>query len=392
MKQAIDVTRVNVLARFTMFVGIAGLIAACSNPADTAQEEPAIDGGDVAVVEQAAEPIRDPRLALFSPLPTLMESASNPITLAKVNLGRKLYYDARLSKNHDVSCNTCHLLDKYGVDGLATSIGHLEQVGGRNAPTVYNAAGHLAQFWDGRSPDIEDQAKDPPLNPIKMAMPDEATVIAMLNSIPGYVSLFAAAFPDDEESISYDNMAKAIGAFERGLVTPTGFDDYLAGDNDALNELEIAGLTAFLDAGCGTCHTGPYVGGAMYQKLGLVKPWDRDEDQGRYDVTGEEADRQFFKVPSLRNIAETGPYFHDGSVKSLNEAVRLMADHQLGIPVTNEQVISIIAFLNSLTGDIDLAYIEPPELPESSESTPPPLATPTQAPDATPEESVATAT
>jgi cytochrome c peroxidase len=326
-------------------------------------------------------------------LPALMEAESNPITLAKVNLGRKLYYDARLSKNHDVSCNTCHLLDKYGVDSLATSVGHLEQVSGRNAPTVYNAAGHIAQFWDGRSPDIEDQAKSPPLNPIEMAMPGEAAVVAVLNSIPGYVSLFTAAFPDDEEAISYDNMAKAIGAFERGLVTPTGFDDYLAGDNDALNELEIAGLTAFLDAGCGTCHAGPYVGGAMYQKLGLVKPWDGDEDQGRYDVTGEEADRQFFKVPSLRNIAETGPYFHDGSVKSLNEAVRLMADHQLGIPVTNEQVISIIAFLNSLTGDIDLAYIELPELPESSESTPPPLATPTQAPvpDATPEP-VATAT
>jgi cytochrome c peroxidase len=385
------VTRVNVLARLTMCMGVVGLIAACSNPADTAQEEPVIDGGDGAVVEAAAEPVRDPRLALFLPLPTLMESASNPITLAKVNLGRKLYYDARLSKNHDVSCNTCHLLDKYGVDGLATSVGHLEQVGGRNAPTVYNAAGHIAQFWDGRSPDIEDQAKGPPLNPIEMAMPGEAAIVAVLNSIPGYVSLFAAAFPDDAEAITYDNMAKAIGAFERGLLTPTGFDDYLAGDNDALNELEIAGLTAFLDAGCGTCHAGPYVGGAMYQKLGLVKPWDLDEDQGRYDVTGEEADRQFFKVPSLRNIAETGPYFHAGSVKSLNEAVRLMADHQLGIPVTNEQVISIIAFLNSLTGDIDLAYIEPPELPESSELTPPPLATPT-VPDVTSEEPVATAT
>ena len=377
----------NVLARFAVFVGVLGLISGCSNPADNAQEEAAADvepTADVVESEAVTESMRDPRLALFSPLPTVMESKSNPVTLAKVNLGRKLYYDPRLSKNHDVSCNTCHLLDKFGVDGLQTSVGHLEQVGGRNAPTVYNAAGHIAQFWVGRAADVEDQAKGPPLNPIEMAMVNEAAVEATLNSIPGYVSLFAAAFPDDEEPISYDNMAKAIGAFERGLVTPSGFDDYLAGDDSALNELEIAGLTAFLDAGCGTCHAGPYVGGAIYQKLGLVKPWERDADQGRFDVTGAEADRQFFKVPSLRNIAQTSPYFHDGSVASLNEAVRLMADHQLGIPVTNEQVISIIAFLNALTGNIDPAYIAMPELPESSESTPVADPPPTLDPSATP--------
>ena len=377
----------SVLARFAVFVGVLGLIAGCSNPADNAQEEAAADvesTPDVVESEAVTESMRDPRLALFSPLPTLMESESNPVTLAKVNLGRKLYYDPRLSKNHDVSCNTCHLLDKFGVDGLPTSVGHLEQVGGRNAPTVYNAAGHTAQFWDGRAADIEDQARVSPLNPIEMAMVSEAAVEATLNSIPGYVSLFAAAFPDDEEPISYDNMAKAIGAFERGLVTPSGFDDYLAGDDSAFNELEIAGLNTFLDAGCGTCHAGPYVGGAIYQKLGLVKPWERDADQGRFDVTGVEADRQFFKVPSLRNISQTAPYLHDGSVASLNEAVRLMADHQLGIPVTNEQVISIIAFLNALTGNIDPAYIAMPELPESSESTPSPDPTPTPDPSTTP--------
>jgi len=393
MEQRLVVVIANVMARVAVFVGVLVLIAACSNPADTAGEEPAIDGGAAAEVGPAGAPVPDQRLTLFAPLPILMESKDNPITLAKVNLGRKLFYDARLSRNHDVSCNTCHPLTKYGVDGLATAVGHLKQVGGRNAPTVYNAAGHIAQFWDGRSPDIEDQAKGPPLNPIEMAMPDEAAVVAVLNSIPGYVSLFAAAFPDDEEAISYDNMAKAIGAFERGLITPNRFDDYLAGDNEALNKLELAGLNAFLDADCGTCHSGPYMGGAMFQKLGLEKPWDDDEDQGRFDITGKEADRQVFKVPSLRNVAETGPYFHNGSVKTLNEAVRLMADHQLGISVTDEQVISIVSFLNSLTGDIDRAYIKKSELPESSESTPPPLATPTLTPrpDTTPEP-VATAT
>jgi cytochrome c peroxidase len=366
------VTLTSLLARSAVLAGVLGLLVACSNPYDTPEVVVEPEVAAIAEVEVVATPERDPRLAMFEPLPPLMEVEGNPITLAKVNLGRKLYYDPRLSKNHDVSCNTCHLLDKFGVDGLPTSVGHREQVGGRNAPTVYNAAGHISQFWDGRAATVEDQAKGPPLNPIEMAMADEAAVETVLQSIPGYVALFAAAFPDEEQPVTYDNMAKAIGAFERGLVAPSGFDNYLAGDDGALNELEVAGLIAFLDAGCGTCHSGAYVGGGMYQKLGLVIPWGDDTDQGRFDVTAEEADRQVFKVPSLRNIAETGPYFHNGSVGSLNEAVRLMADHQLGIPVTNEQVISIIAFLNSLTGDIDPAYVAMPELPESGENTPAP--------------------
>jgi cytochrome c peroxidase len=368
-----DLNNLITWARLTVVVSMLAALAACSNPSDAPQApaEPAAAAAEpVAVPEPVPE--RDPRLALFAPLPPLMASDGNTITLAKVNLGRKLYYDPRLSKNHDVSCNTCHLLDDFGVDGLPTSLGHREQVGARNAPTVYNAAGHIAQFWDGRSPDVEDQAKGPPLNPVEMAMADAAAVETVLQSIPGYVSLFTAAFPADEQPVTYDNMAKAIGAFERGLVTPSGFDNYLAGDDDALSELEREGLTAFMDAGCSSCHSGPYVGGSMYQKLGLVKPWDADADAGRFDVTANEADRQFFKVPSLRNIAETGPYFHAGSVATLNEAVRLMAEHQLGIPVSNEQVISIIAFLNSLTGEIDPTYIAIPELPESGESTPAP--------------------
>jgi len=353
--------------------GLALLLAACSEPSGSADEAADAVANQVQAEESdSASAARDPRLAMFAPLPAVMESDSNPVTLAKVNLGRKLYYDMRLSKNHDISCNTCHLLDKYGVDSLPTSSGHREQVGGRNAPTVYNAAGHIAQFWDGRSPDIEDQAKGPPLNPIEMAMADEAAVETVLKSIPGYVTQFEAAFPDDEAPVSYDNMARAIGAFERGLVTPSRFDDYLAGDDSALSDSEKAGMTAFLDTGCATCHAGAYLGGNLYQKLGLVKPWDQDDDQGRFDATGQDTDRQFFKVPSLRNIAETGPYFHTGAVESLNEAVRLMADHQLGKELNNEEVVSIIAFLNSLTGEIDAAYIAEPELPESSASTPAP--------------------
>jgi cytochrome c peroxidase len=364
-----------------LLLGAAGvfLVSGCA-------EQPAGDSSTEATAEPAPEtvappviesdaPARDPRLALFSPLPELMESPAHSITLAKVNLGRKLYYDPRLSKNHDVSCNTCHLLDKFGVDGLATSVGHKDQVGVRNSPTVYNAAGHLAQFWDGRAVDVEDQAKGPPLNPIEMAMADEVAVETVLRSIPGYEPMFMAAFPEDEEPITFNNMASAIGAFERGLTTPSRFDDYLAGDDEALTKTELNGLTAFLDTGCASCHSGAYVGGAIYQKLGIAKPWLDPQDAtdlGRFEVTGEEADKQFFKVPSLRNISHTAPYFHDGSVASLNEAVRLMAEYQLGIEISNEQVISIIAFLNALDGEVDAAYVAMPELPESSDTTPAP--------------------
>jgi cytochrome c peroxidase len=376
------VFRINVLA--SLLLGAAGslLLSGCAEqPSAGSATEPATDSATEVVAEPVAPviesdaPSRDPRLVIFAPLPEIMESPAHAITLAKVNLGRKLFYDTRLSKNHDVSCNTCHLLDKFGVDGLPTSAGHKEQLGPRNSPTVYNAAGHLAQFWDGRATDVEDQAKAPPLNPIEMAMPDEAAVEAVLKSIPGYEPMFVAAFPEDEEPINFANMAAAIGAFERGLTTPSRFDDYLAGDDEALTKNELEGLTAFLDTGCASCHAGAYVGGSMYQKLGLVKPWvDQTEatDLGRFDVTGDESDKQFFKVPSLRNISHTAPYFHDGSVGSLNEAVRLMAEYQLGRELTNEQVIWIIAFLNSLDGEIDAAYVAMPELPESSDSTPAP--------------------
>jgi len=357
----------NKLAWVAVAVSLPGLLVGCGDSSKPVEQTAA-----PAVAETSKAPARDSRLSMFPPLPATMEAESNPITPAKVELGRKLYYDERLSKNHDVACNTCHLLDSYGVDGLPTSTGHKDQVGGRNAPTVYNAAGHISQFWDGRSPDVEDQAKGPPLNPIEMAMVDEAAVVTVLESIPGYVSLFAVAFPDEQDPVTFDNMAKAIGAFERGLVTPSRFDDYLAGNDDALSETEKAGLTAFLDAGCGSCHSGQYLGGNMYQKLGLVKPWNKDADQGRFDVTGVEGDRQVFKVPSLRNIAETGPYFHDGSVATLEEAVRLMVEYEMGIPVDESQISSILAFLTSLTGEVDVAYIARPELPESSATTPAP--------------------
>jgi len=309
--------------------------------------------------------------SVFGALPTEASNPDNAITPAKVELGRVLYYEPRLSKNHDVSCNTCHLLDRYGVDGKPTSTGHREQVGGRNAPTVYNAALHIAQFWDGRAADVEEQAKGPVMNPIEMAMPSEETVVEVLESIPGYAPLFAAAFPEEEKPISYDNMANAIGAFERKLLTPSPFDAFLAGDDDALSDEQLAGLDVFLSAGCIACHQGPAIGGGLYQKIGVIKPYPT-EDPGRKEITGNEADLRVFKVPSLRNIAKTGPYLHNGSIQELDEMIRIMAEYQLGIPIDDAQVKEIIAFLGSLTGELDQELIAMPELPPSGPDTPAP--------------------
>jgi len=318
-----------------------------------------------------AADLRERAKLVFGELPTVAPNPENTVTEAKITLGRMLYYDARLSKNHDVSCNTCHLLDRFGVDGAPTSTGHRGQVGGRNAPTSLNAALHFKQFWDGRAADVEAQAKGPPLNPIEMAMPDSGSVETVLRSIPGYAPLFAAAFSADEQPITFDNMARAIGAFERKLITPAPFDAFLAGDDSALDAAQLAGLQRFMDTGCTACHTGALLGGTTFQKLGVVHPYD-DADKGLEEVTGKASDRQIFKVPSLRNIAETGPWFHNGQVATLAEAIRLMAYHQLGNELAPERIAEIEAFLGSLTGTVDPAYVAKPELPANGPDTPAP--------------------
>jgi len=313
-----------------------------------------------------------PQLRIFGPLPAEIPSAANPLTPEKIALGRMLYYDPRLSRSQQVSCNTCHDLEKYGVDGEPTSEGHMGQRGDRNAPTVYNAAGHFAQFWDGRAATVEEQAKGPVLNPVEMAMPSEEYVLQVLKSMPQYVEAFKAAFPGQKDPVTFDNVALAIGAFERKLVTPSRWDKFLAGDASALTREELEGLQTFLEAGCQTCHMGVYLGGTMFQKLGLVKPWPKQSDTGRERVTKNPADRMMFKVPSLRNVTQTAPYFHDGSVASLEEAVRLMAEYELGKELTPAQVKSIVTWLGSLTGDVPRDYIRKPELPPSTPKTPKP--------------------
>jgi cytochrome c peroxidase len=329
--------------------------------------------------EAAAPPAADPAIAalrdrarnIFGVLPAEAPNPNNPSTPAKVDLGRMLFYENRITLSQQLSCNSCHKLDNYGVDGEPTSEGHKGQRGDRNSPTVYNAALHVAQFWDGRAADVEEQAKGPVLNPVEMAMPTEAQVIVVLKSIPGYAPLFAAAFPDSADPISFDDMAKAIAAFERGLLTPGPFDRFLEGDDAALTPEQRAGLETFIQTGCTTCHNGATVGGRMFQKLGLLEPYPT-EDVGREKVTGNEADRFVFKVPSLRNVAKTGPWFHDGSVTSLDQAIRLMGKHQLGKTLTDAEASSIRAFLGSLTGEIDAEYVAKPALPESGPDTPGP--------------------
>ena len=244
-----------------------------------------------ALLASAAVDVDPAKLKMFAPLPEVMTAPKNPVTEAKVTLGRMLYYEARLSKNHDVSCNSCHLLDRYGVDQQQVSDGHRGQKGTRNAPTVYNAAGHFVQFWDGRAPDVEEQAKGPVLNPVEMAMSSEKDVVAVLKSMPEYVATFKKAFPGQADPVTFDNTARAIGAFERKLVTPSRWDKFLKGDKAALSEAEKAGFNRFVDAGCAMCHAGSHLGANSFQKLGLVKPWTHLSDLGRYAVSKQEIGR-----------------------------------------------------------------------------------------------------
>ena len=308
----------------------------------------------------------------ITPIPLEALNPLNPLTPAKIDLGRQLYYETRLSKNQMIACNTCHALDRYGIDvrGGPFSLGHANQLGGRNAPTVYHAAFHLAQFWDGREPDVEAQAGGPILNPIEMAMDSEAAVIAVLRSIPGYDPLFRAALPGEPDPFTYDNLKKAIGAFERRLVTPAAIDLFMNGDDNALTPGQLDGAQLFVNMGCADCHDGPALGGGKYKKLCLMDPC-QIADKGRSEITMNPMDDYHFKVPSLRNVTETGPYLHDGSLPTLQETVMFMARHQLGMP--SAQIASIIDFLHALTGPIDMLYIAPPPPLPPGPTTPPPM-------------------
>jgi cytochrome c peroxidase len=359
-------------SKLVVALGVSLALSACAS--DKKSDE-AVAANPVAPVkaEQKAEAVEaskafNPRLLRrFAAVRTVVESPGNALSPEKVQLGRMLYFDKRLSKNQNVSCNSCHQLDAYGVDREPTSPGDAGERGGRNSPTVYHAAGYFTQFWDGRAADVEEQAKGPILNPIEMAMPNAEAVVSRLKAIPGYKAAFGKAFPGEADPLTYDNVGRAIGAFERGLMTPGRWDNYLRGDKNALTDAELEGLKVFTNVGCMVCHTGEFLGGTSYQRAGAVEPWPNQGDEGRFKVTKNAADKMMFKVPTLRNIAKTAPYFHDGSAKNLEDAVRMMGKHQLGLELSDAEVTSIVAWLGSLTGELPKEYIAAPALPDGGE-------------------------
>jgi cytochrome c peroxidase len=316
-------------------------------------------GSDDGVGKQAKQ--------LFGPLPETMASSKNPITPEKTKLGKMLLYETRISVDGTVSCTKCHPISLYGADGLKKAIGDQCKVNPRNAPTIFNAASQIAAHWIGNRADVEDQARQSVIGPPAFGMPSYQVVEKRLKEL-GYGPLFRQAFPGERDPVTMDNFAKAIGAFERTLVTPAPFDAFLKGEQDALDQKAQLGLKTFMDVGCAGCHNSPYLGGQMYQKFGITAPYwqytkSEEKDDGRYAVTKNEADRYVFKVPVLRNVAKTAPYFHDGSVGSLDEAIWIMGKVQLGKELTKKQVKEIDAFLNSLTGKISQDALTVPLLP-----------------------------
>lgn len=314
--------------------------------------------------------------SLFKPIPVTPPALKdNPLTSEKIKLGRMLYFDPRLSASSLISCNTCHSVGLGGVDIQETSIGHAWQKGPRNAPTVLNSVFNISQFWDGRAKDLVEQAKGPMQATVEMSNTPERVVIT-LKSMPQYVELFKKAFPNEKDSVNFDNAVKAIEAFEATLLTPNSrFDRFLKGNINALNAEEKEGLRLFMDKGCASCHNGINVGGNSYRPFGVVEKPGADilprEDKGRFAVTNTISDEYVFKVPSLRNIELTSPYFHSGKVWSLKQAVAVMGAAQLGIRLTDEEVNKIIAFLLTLTGE--QPKVEYPILPPNTDKTPHPI-------------------
>ncbi len=288
---------------------------------------------------------------------------------AKVELGKKLFFDPRLSRSGFISCNSCHNLSTGGSDNLAASVGDRWQKGGINSPTVLNSSMNVAQFWDGRAKDLREQAGGPIANPAEMAS-NHGLAVTVLQSIPGYTAEFRKVYKSDE--ISIEKITDAIAAFEETLVTPNArFDKWLKGNKKALTKTELAGYTLFKESGCIACHNGPAVGGNSFQKMGLVEPYKTDNPaEGVAALTGKDADRFKFKVPTLRNVELTYPYFHDGAYWKLEEAVDVMARLQLGRKLGNEEVGKITAFLKTLTGEQPSFTL--PILPPSTNDTPQP--------------------
>jgi cytochrome c peroxidase len=339
------------LARPLMFVGVLFSIAVAAQAADTQ--------------------LRTRAQSFFKVLPKDMASADTPLTPEKVKLGRLLYFETRASADNTVSCARCHQPALFGTDSLPKAIGAEHRPNPRNAPTVLNAGIQFVQHWRGDRTSVEDQATRALIAPPSFGNPSYESAMAKLKAIPDYPALFAQAFPGQADPVTADNWGSAIGAYMRTLVTPSPFDDFLAGDDRTLSPASRAGLRTFMQIGCVGCHNGVGIGGSMYQKFGLVEDYWKATgspsiDRGRFDVTQDPADMYVFKVPSLRNVAMTPPYFHDGSVSTLPAAVRVMARVQLGRTLADREVADIVAFLESLTGRLPDDFATTPRLPAAS--------------------------
>lgn len=348
-KQKMILTRTTILMSFV----IGATLFSCKGNAGEKEKASLEDISPL--TEQEQKELKEQASGIFASISTVPEGEFSD---DMIELGKKLYFDKRLSKDQTISCASCHQLDKYGVDNLPFSPGDTKELGGRNSPSSYYAFTHAMQFWDGRAKDVEEQAGGPVLNPVEHNIPNKAFLEKRLRGVEEYKTLFAKAFPNTAEPVTFDNVTKAIGAFERQLKPASRFDKWLDGDDNALTVDEKVGLKTFMETGCITCHSGVAVGGGMFQKFGLFgNYWEltksKKVDFGRHDVTKEEGDKYFFKVPSLRNVVMTYPYFHDGSVEKIEDVVRIMAKLQNNQDLTDQQVSEIVTFLKALTMEMD---------------------------------------
>lgn len=320
---------------------------------------------DSALLERAKQ--------VFKPLPYTAHVDDYPHSAARVELGKKLFFETRVSIDGRTGCVSCHNPSHYGADSLPRSVGVNGVLMPRNAQTVFNTPLLVAQHYGGNRVSVEEQALKALISPFAYGNKSFAEAEAKLRAL-GYQKLFEEAFPNEKEAVSAEHWAVAIGAFERTLLTPAPFDRFLKGDLRAINAEAKAGMDKFISYGCAGCHNGATVGGQMFQKFGLVEdywkatgsveiPQFKGHDKGKFQDTGKQEDQWIFKVPQLRNVAMTPPYFHDGSVATLDDAVRVMARVQLGRQLSDEDVRQIVAFLGTLTGDVPKQFVQAPQLP-----------------------------
>jgi cytochrome c peroxidase len=331
----------------------------------------------VVIAEDAEQALLARARVVFKPLPANAATPERPITPARVELGKALFFETRVSTDGKISCGACHYPFLYGTDALPRSVGNSGKIIPRNAPTVFNTALQFVQHYGGNRADVEEQAVKALVSPLAYGNANYGAMEARLRALPGYRAMFEKAFPGEAEPMTAENWGKAIGAYERILITPAPFDRYLTGDTAALSAQAKQGLDKFMSHGCSGCHNGATVGGQMYQKFGLTQDyWTltgsqeidlfKGRDKGKFQDTKNEADAFIFKVQQLRNVAVTPPYFHDGSVAQLGDAVRIMAKLQLGVDLNASEISDIVAFLESLTGEVPVQFSAVPNLPAAA--------------------------